>query len=327
MQAQNVIPSLNLKQVFLLSSNKNAEQRKEIENFPLFRLVLNLRAIIKENLLTNSIEECYNYVKQDIENYLFYIIQNPPPANFFQDVATEFLQTAYPDQQINLHTYIELTQEIADAKMEVVREAYRNKILPLETFETLLHLHPNANNLIYILSRAEAIIAFNFGFLVSCFFNIGALNLHETNRKELITFLDKATIHYGAYSIILGFWQPEMTTSNAMIGEIENLVVSIKAEHKEILPYTPTILHIFDKTYYFNFPLPCIVEKEDDYYMVRNERLDIVGTGMSVQAAKESFALEFDYIYTRYNELSENKLSERLRTIKKAINSLVKIVL
>ena len=151
--------------------------------------------------------------------------------------------------------------------------------------------------------------------------------MHETNRKELITFLDKATIHYGAYSIILGLWQPKMTTPNEMIGEIENLVVSIKVAHKEILPYTPTILHIFDKTYYFNFPLPCIVEKEDDYYVVRNEKLDIIGTGMSVQAAKESFALEFDYIYTRYNELSENKLSERLRTIKKAINSLVKIVL
>jgi hypothetical protein len=54
--------------------------------------------------------------------------------------------------------------------------------------------------------------------------------------------------------------------------------------------------------------------------------LDIIGTGESEESAKESFAVEFDYIFTRYNELPENQLSERLLKIKTIINLLVKSV-
>ncbi len=73
-----------------------------------------------------------------------------------------------------------------------------------------------------------------------------------------------------------------------------------------------------------NFDLLCIFEKEDDYFVIKNEMLDIIGTGLTEVAAKESFCQEFDFIYQRYNQLEDNKLSNRILNIKKIINILVK---
>jgi hypothetical protein len=77
-------------------------------------------------------------------------------------------------------------------------------------------------------------------------------------------------------------------------------------------------------TYLFNYPLRSALLKEDDYYVIENEMLDIVGTGTSEIDAKASFAEEFDYIYTRYNELDDSKLTGRIIRIKTILGTLVK---
>jgi len=54
--------------------------------------------------------------------------------------------------------------------------------------------------------------------------------------------------------------------------------------------------------------------------------LEIIGTGETENDAVKSFEQDFDYIYRRYNELEESKLSERIMRIKKIINLLVKTI-
>ncbi len=327
MQTTNLITSFDLYQVFMLHSSKDAEQRKILDTIPLARVIINLYAVIKQTLSTNSIVESYTYLKKDIENYILFAIQNPPPMSFFQQAAVEFLQTKPTKDQIDLYHYIELLQEIDEAQIETVGEKYRGKIVPLETIETLFHLHPNESNLGYIATHQEALLSFIFGLQVASFYNLGKLKLNKTTKKELLHFLDKSIVSYGACAILLGFWQITNDDSRPLLKEIENLVLKIKTEQQETLSYLPVMLTVFDKTYYLSSPLPCIVEKEENYYIVRNEKLDIIGTGLTLQAAKESFTLEFDHIYTRYNELPANKLSARLRKIKETINLLVKTVL
>lgn len=76
-------------------------------------------------------------------------------------------------------------------------------------------------------------------------------------------------------------------------------------------------------TYNLNYPLRCLYAKEDDYYIIQSEILDIMGTGLTVEETISSFAQEFDFIYKRYNELPNEKLSKRLQAIKSILNYLV----
>lgn len=81
---------------------------------------------------------------------------------------------------------------------------------------------------------------------------------------------------------------------------------------------------VFEKIcYMLAFPLRCKIEKEDGYYVIQSEMLDIVGTGKSIDEAEKNFAEEFHFVYHRYNQLSEKKLSDRIKRIKTIINSLV----
>ena len=60
--------------------------------------------------------------------------------------------------------------------------------------------------------------------------------------------------------------------------------------------------------------------------MIQSELLDIVGTGETEDEAEINFAEEFSFIYKRYNELTDEKLSDRIVSIKTILNYLVKSV-
>jgi hypothetical protein len=94
------------------------------------------------------------------------------------------------------------------------------------------------------------------------------------------------------------------------------------------LSYSPSVIEVHGRTYHFKYPLISRFyweEGEDEkYYIVENEMFDIVGTGLTEEAAKQSFCEEFDYIYQRYNELSDTELSERLINIKNQLHLIVK---
>jgi hypothetical protein len=79
-----------------------------------------------------------------------------------------------------------------------------------------------------------------------------------------------------------------------------------------------------NRVYELDFPLRCKLEKEDDYYVIESEMIDIVGTGKTIDEAEASFFEEFHYVYNRYNQLSNLKLGERAKRIKTILNSMVK---
>ncbi|MGL1889360.1 MAG: hypothetical protein OCD76_22790 [Reichenbachiella sp.] len=127
----------------------------------------------------------------------------------------------------------------------------------------------------------------------------------------------------------------ETKEENFAVGKIR-LTTSGKKTKKKIeelytksnttLSYSPDIIIHNETSYILNFPLRCSLEKEDDYYLIQSELLDIVGTGESEDDAEENFAEEFNFIYKRYNELDESKLSGRILQIKSILNYMVKEV-
>lgn len=87
--------------------------------------------------------------------------------------------------------------------------------------------------------------------------------------------------------------------------------------------YNTDIIVHNNKAYILAFQLRCKLEKEDGYYVIESEMLDIVGTGKTLDEAEKNFSEEFDFIYRRYNELSDKKLSDRVKRIKSILNSMV----
>ena len=109
-------------------------------------------------------------------------------------------------------------------------------------------------------------------------------------------------------------------------GKTTNRIEEVISTAKHSLSYSPEIININNKQYVLNFPLRCLFEKEDDYYVINNEQLDIIGTGLTQDDAEHNFNEEFDFLYYRLNSLQDNQLNKRLLRIKHVLNSFVKQV-
>ena len=91
----------------------------------------------------------------------------------------------------------------------------------------------------------------------------------------------------------------------------------------ELTSFVTDTITFNKRTYNLSFPLRCKLEKEDDYVLIESEMLDIVGTGKTIDDAEKNFSEEFDFVYNRYSELPDTKLSDRIKRIKTILNSLV----
>ena len=109
-------------------------------------------------------------------------------------------------------------------------------------------------------------------------------------------------------------------------GKTTNRIEEVISTNSHSLSYSPEIININNKQYILNFPLRCLFAKEDEYYVINNEQLDIIGTGLTQDNAEQNFNEEFDYLFNRLNSLENNQLNNRLVRIKNALNSFVKEV-
>jgi len=109
-------------------------------------------------------------------------------------------------------------------------------------------------------------------------------------------------------------------------GKTRNSIEEVISTAQHSLSYSPEIININRKQYILNFPLRCLFAKEEDYYVINNEQLDIIGTGETQDEAEQNFNEEFDYLYNRLNSLKDDQLNKRLLRIKGVLNSFVKEV-
>jgi predicted RNase H-like HicB family nuclease len=108
--------------------------------------------------------------------------------------------------------------------------------------------------------------------------------------------------------------------------EIVKSLRELYSKEQHSLSYSPETVSVSNKKYVLNYPLRCLFDKEDNYYVIRNEQLDIIGTGESREEAETNFSEEFDYLYVRLNSLEENQLSGRLVCIRQMLNNFVREV-
>lgn len=106
-------------------------------------------------------------------------------------------------------------------------------------------------------------------------------------------------------------------------GKITRKIIDIYSGKKFSLEYAPDVIVTETKNYILKYPLRCLFEKEDDYYVIQSEMLGIIGTGLTDDEAEKSFTEEFDFIYDRLKTLDDNSLTNHNRLIK---NILIQII-
>ena len=92
---------------------------------------------------------------------------------------------------------------------------------------------------------------------------------------------------------------------------------------KVLLSFAPEVIIYKEHVYHLRNPLSCTFEKVENFYSVKNDILGIIGVGDTEDEAEENFSEEFDFIYNRYNDLSDNEITERIRFIKSFLNYMV----
>ncbi|MCF6405425.1 hypothetical protein L3C95_21145 [Chitinophaga filiformis] len=90
--------------------------------------------------------------------------------------------------------------------------------------------------------------------------------------------------------------------------------------------YSPHVIISEQRTYSLYSPLSSQLSQEDKHFLIENEMLGIVASGRTQAEAEQDFAQEFDFIYQRYNELSDAQMSGRIKRIKTLLNTIVKEV-
>lgn len=105
--------------------------------------------------------------------------------------------------------------------------------------------------------------------------------------------------------------------------KIQRKVISYYTNSKYSIEYAPNVIVIGKSKYILKYPLRCLFEKEDDYFIIQSEMLGIIGTGLTEDEAEKSFNEEFDFVYKRFNSLENEKLTNHNLLIKNILNQIV----
>jgi len=109
-------------------------------------------------------------------------------------------------------------------------------------------------------------------------------------------------------------------------GKVKRKIVDVYTGKNISLEYAPEVIVAPECSYVLKSPLRCLFEKENNYYLIQNELLNIIGTGNTEEEAVIDFAEEFDHMYKLLNEMNDNSLTERNKQIKSFYNFYIETI-
>jgi hypothetical protein len=109
-------------------------------------------------------------------------------------------------------------------------------------------------------------------------------------------------------------------------GKTTRKIIDTYSVNKFSLEYSPVVIIAENTKYFLKYPLRCLFEKEDNYYIIQSEMLGIIGTGLTDNDAETSFAEEFDYLYKRLQSLNADSLTNHNQLIKNILTHYIEKV-
>lgn len=108
--------------------------------------------------------------------------------------------------------------------------------------------------------------------------------------------------------------------------KIQRQITSVYSKNRFSLEYSPILIIAGTTKYHLKFPLRCLFEKEDEYFIIHSEMLGIIGTGLNEDDAEKSFGEEFNFVFQRFNSLNDESLTNQNLLIKNILNQIVEKV-
>ena len=109
-------------------------------------------------------------------------------------------------------------------------------------------------------------------------------------------------------------------------GKISRRIIDTYSKKKFSLEYAPDSIVSGNQKYILKFPLRCLFEKEEDYFVIQSEMLGIIGTGLTIEDAETAFAEEFDFIYEKFSTLKDDSLTNHNLLIKSILTQIIEKV-
>lgn len=127
-------------------------------------------------------------------------------------------------------------------------------------------------------------------------------------------------------SVALDDFTPSTKIGKIKVGKKKNTIIEVY-DDKKSADYSPSALNYFGITYELKYPLRSKYDTLDGMILIENEMLGIYAYGQDDLEAEEMFSEEFHYLYTRYNELSNEQMDSGAIFIKQLINNIVQKVI
>jgi hypothetical protein len=113
-------------------------------------------------------------------------------------------------------------------------------------------------------------------------------------------------------------------TLDSLKEDLELLIVEL--EH-ETYPYKPSNIAFENTVYILNKRLECLVEFEDEMYVIQNPELDITVWGNTREEVEYSFGFTFHSLYQNFALEQDERLSEEAKLLKTNLLNIVKKVI
>lgn len=165
------------------------------------------------------------------------------------------------------------------------------------------------------------------------------VNIKDTNHNILKTLVQPEKSK--------GFYIPKLTSERLDTTEYSTVQVFVKIKKqdefnlnrrnlKEILyheelehdtyPFKPELVKFQETIFVLNMHLECIVEYEDDIYIIKNEELDLIVWGKTRKEVENAFNFSFYSLYTNYYLEIDSKLSFEAIILKNKLREIIKNV-
>ena len=140
-------------------------------------------------------------------------------------------------------------------------------------------------------------------------------------KKSLITPIIETSVSNIETDVAVG--RIKITTKGDII---KKKIINSYSKKNYALEYAPDLIVFEITSYQLKYPLRCLFEMEDDYFVIQSEILDIIGTGLTEDEAEISFAEEFNFLFDKLNSLDNSQLTEHNQLIKLNLNNLIEKV-
>lgn len=213
---------------------------------PIKQDAIELVDLIKIRIQEQPIEEVARGLLANIFSLRFEIIvwfaDNDKDFNFFLDklneIIAENIQLARFSKLADTISSVLLAystiissamKEIPNGLEQIAGDIRANK--PEYNTLSLLTQHPSPQ-MQYFKKWIDASLEFEVGLLVADLLLTEQIKLPQKRINELISFLKKTIIRFGAYSIFTEFWKPDVQDDSEWINSMKILAASLELEHK-----------------------------------------------------------------------------------------------